>query len=243
MKEETHMLHRVLTLLGLLLISPAHAALIEYSFNASALCVSPCQGALGIRTGDTITGGFLFDDAAPRTSYQEEQFPYHDYGGQNLVAVRSESTYDMGNLLLWVTVGDQVFSARGDELFIRDVTPQSIYITVPDFWRLSLQGDGQNVDGYTVESMVFQFSGADYHRDYLLSSELQVPTPFGSYPSSYFSMIYSDAAGQIGGVSGYAVSITPTATSVPEPGTLSLLATGVLGTLAARRRRHVAKDA
>src|SRR5258706_224886 len=59
------MLHRVLAFLGLLLISPAHAALIEYSFNATAWC-SPC-GDFGLGSGDTITGGFLFDDAASRT--------------------------------------------------------------------------------------------------------------------------------------------------------------------------------
>jgi PEP-CTERM motif-containing protein len=67
------MVNRGVALLGLVALSPAHASLIEYSFTST---VTDLGGNVyqdfGVEVGDTITGGFLFDEAAARTSHQED---------------------------------------------------------------------------------------------------------------------------------------------------------------------------
>ena len=228
------MFHRAIAVVALLAISPARATLIEYSFSAT-LNPAPfppyysttTHEAFGVAEGQhVITGGFLFDDAAPRISYTE-------YMGSG-----STSTYDMSDLQFWVAVGDHVLTATGSQLTISDAPPQpSPYAT--DRWILSMLGDGDEVNGYTVASMRIDL--LQYGSRPLTSSELQVANtvdwgsccyPLVPYP---FTISFTDGSGF---TARPGVSI-----SVPEPGMLSLLAAGVLGALVARRRRHVGSNA
>src|SRR5712671_6359529 len=115
------MLRRVFALLGLLALSPADATLIEYSFSGSLFgpvapyYLSTTHEAFGVEEGDRITGGFLFDDAAPRTSYTE------------LADGSSTSTYDMSDLRFWIGVGDYVLRATGSQLTISDAARNPLY--------------------------------------------------------------------------------------------------------------------
>lgn len=224
------MVHRGFALLIALLAYPAHATLLEYSFSATLYhpnyAPRLANEAFGAEVGDRITGGFLFDDAAPRTSYTA--WPDGE----------STSTYDMSDLWFWVTVGDHVLGATGSELTIRDDPPPTVpndpYGT--DRWTLSMLGDGNAVNGYTIDSMMIslmQFGSVP-----LTSSELQVPNPSEwsqcCYPNVPIPFRITFTDGSI--IAANRLSIS----SVPEPATLSLLAAGVLGALATRRRKRAA---
>jgi len=220
------MFHRAMAVVALLAISPAHATLIEYSFSAQLSWPyrsfpDSSYEAFGVEVGDLITGGFLFDDAAARTSHTDQ------YG-------TSTSTYDMSDLRFWVTVGDHVLGATGSELAIADSAPQpSPYAT--DRWGLSMLGDGDEVNGHTVRSMsiaLMMFGSAP-----LTSSELQVADPTEWHACCYpevpvpFSILFTDGSR----IAASRLSVS----SVPEPATLWLLALGALGALSARRRRRI----
>ena len=231
------MFKRGLALLAVLAVTPAHAALIEYSFTAfvngnssnEMRFPAPLE-AFGLERQPWVTGGFLFDDAAPRTSYSEQlitsglspQLPY----------LRTTSTYDMSNLRFWVNVGDHVLSATGTSLSIQDFESG---VPIFDKWELNMLGDGQEVNGYTVSGMSIRlWDGAGRP---LTSSELQVPDPHGwggfnfVYP---FSIRFTNGFGF-----GFQdLSFAPV-TSVPEPATLSLLGVGALGAIVTRRRRRI----
>lgn len=234
------MFYRGFALVAVLGVTPAHAALIEYAFTARV------DGNVSIATlrdfglnpnGDYVTGGFLFDDAAPMTSHEEYQF--RDYPVWS-----SSSTYEMSNLRMWVNVGDYVLTATGGAVSIRDDPAFGPWCTCGpdafhDRWSLSARGDGNEVNGYTVNSI--SMSLLENLGRALTSSELQVadPTHWSNDVSNRsFGIWFANT-----GMNGYLTSITPTTTSVPEPGTLSLLAVGALGALATRRRRHVAANA
>jgi hypothetical protein len=218
------MLRRGFALLTILALSPAHAALIEYSFESKA--ITGIGGGHYI-LGDAITGGFLFDDAAPLISHNDYPSPF---------GLTTNSTYDMSNLSFWVTLGDDTFTALGDMLFIQATNTATGY----DVWRLTMNGDGQEVDGRTVESMEMWIRG---YTSPLTTADLQVTNPADwnnqccveNIPLFWVS--FTDGTG----VNAQLLSITPT--SVPEPATLSLLTAGILGTLATRRRRHAAANA
>jgi len=225
------MFHRGFALVAVLAVAPAHATLIEYSFTAELTGARSVpfsvlgEFGLPVYGPSYVTGGLLFDDAAPRISYTE-------YMGSG-----STSTYDMSDLRFWVAVGDHVLTATGSQLTISDAPPQpSPYAT--DRWILSMLGDGDEVNGYTVASMRIDL--LQYGSRPLTSSELQVANtvdwgsccyPLVPYP---FTISFTDGSG----FTARGLSI-----SVPEPGMLSLLAAGVLGALVARRRRHVGSNA
>jgi hypothetical protein len=179
---------------------------------------------------DTITGGFLFDDAAPRTSYVETPVG----GCCAPPGVATASTYDMGNLLLWVNLGDYVFTARGGDLAIVDGSTSP---TLDDRWRLRTTGDGRVVDGFTAASIGIELR---HNNGPLTSSSLQVTNP-----ADWGAPFAGNRSFTIGFTNGSSISSTLlsiTSTSVPEPGTLSLLATGILGSLVAWRRKRAAKQ-
>jgi hypothetical protein len=221
------MFNRAMAVVALVAISPARATLIEYSFSAQlswpySSFPDSSYEAFGVEVGDLITGGFLFDDAAATISHTEQ------YGS-------STSTYDMSDLRFWVTVGDHVLGATGSELAIADSAPQQSPYAA-DRWGLSMLGDGDEVNGYTVRSMsiaLMMFGSVP-----LTSSELQVADPTEWHACCYpgvpvpFTISFTDGSR----LAAQRLSIS----SVPEPATLSLLAVGGLGALAARRRRRAA---
>ncbi|HET7609683.1 MAG TPA: PEP-CTERM sorting domain-containing protein [Gammaproteobacteria bacterium] len=87
------MLYRGVAVLGLLAVSPAHAALIEYSFTSTlADYGTGAQENFGVEVGGPANGGFAFDDAAVRTYYSQDLF-------------------------------DHTLNATGDELWIGDAAP------------------------------------------------------------------------------------------------------------------------
>jgi hypothetical protein len=238
-------LHRVLAVPALLALFPAHAALIEYSFEAEIWrdhSMEVAVQAFGVQFGDTITGGFLFDDAAPRTSYSE--LTVLDCCGSP--AIVTTSTYDMSNLSLWVTLGDYVLSAAGGNLTIRDA-PYDPART--DRWSLGMSGDGRELDnGYAVTSMAMWLQhvalGGPELSGPLTSSELQVPNPAVDWGSpSLGNRELTIAFGDGLHIGTQLMSITKTPTHVPEPATLSLLAGGVLAAFATRKRRHLGAHA
>src|SRR6185503_3352097 len=135
---ESFMLHRGFAVLGLLAITPAHATLIEYSFTSTIAGYGGTVGNdFGVEVGDSIKGGFIFDDAAPMTAHVEGEI-VGNYGWATGVA--TASTYDMSGLQLWANVGDHMITATGDELFIGDA-PDLVYN--PDTWHLGMRGDGR----------------------------------------------------------------------------------------------------
>jgi hypothetical protein len=209
-------------LLALLAIAPAQASLIEYSFESKAI-----TGIQGNRylLGDTIAGGFLFDGAAPLVSHNDYPSPFGS---------TTNSTYDMSNLSFWVTLGADTLTAVGDMLFIQATDTATNY----DVWKLTMNGDGQEVDGRTVASMDVWIRG---YTSPLTTADLQVTNPadwnqccIENIP--LFHLSFTDGTS----IGAQMLSITPT--SVPEPATLSLLTGGILGVLATRRRRHVAAN-
>ena len=222
------MLRKGLALLAFLVLSPAHATLIEYSFTSRVYSTTPPYPFFpgGLVGGTRINGGFVFDDAAPRTSYQEEWID----GGFS-----STSTYDMGNLLFWAPIRDQTLTARGGTLTIADNVP--ISTAKLDRWTLSMEGEGE-FNGLAVQNMALQllaFPGP------LTNSGLHVPNMADwPFPAPDGRALFIDLA--FGSIVSTLESITRTTTSVPEPETLSLLAAGVLGALSARRRRHFAAN-
>jgi hypothetical protein len=76
-KNQGSMLHRGVAVLALVVaISPAHAGLIEYSFSVEldpSRSHSTSYGEFGLVPfcRSFVIGGFLFDDAAPRTFHSE----------------------------------------------------------------------------------------------------------------------------------------------------------------------------
>ena len=107
---------------------------------------------------------------------------------------------------------DAAVSATGDELWMGGAAP-NVYSA--DAWRLDMRGDFNAVSGYIVNGMHVLLQ--EWFCGPLLNAEFQV----------------SDAA-----LWGYGGSIKPK--SVPEPASLSLLAMGAFGALAARRRKQAA---
>jgi len=131
-----------------------------------------------------------------------------------------------------VNLGSYVLTARGGNLVIVDGSTSP---TIDDRWRLKTPGDGQQVNGFTVDSMGIELRHGNTP---LASSALQVidaadwgfPVPGNRSFNIWFTN--GDA------ISSSLLSMTPT--SVPEPAALSLLATGVLGALVALKRRRIA---
>ena len=235
------MVYRLLAVPAFLSLFPAHAALIEYSFEAEIWRDSSTEVAVqafGVQFGDTITGGFLFDDAAPRTSYSE--LTVLDCCGSP--AIVTTSTYDVSNLSMWVTIGDYVLNATGNNLTIRDAPYDP---TRTDRWSLAMSGDGRELDnGYAVRSMAIWLQqvalGGPERSGPLTSSELQVPNPEVDWGSpSLGNRELTIAFGDGLHIGTQLMSIAKTPTHVPEPATLSLLAVGALGAFATRKRRHV----
>jgi len=192
--------------------------------------------AFGVQFGDTITGGFLFDDAAPRTSYSE--LTVLDCCGSP--AIVTTSTYDMSNLSLWATIGNYVLGATGGNLTIRDAPYDP---TRTDRWSLGMSGDGRGLDnGYAVTSMAMWLQqvalGGPGLSGPLASSELQVPNPVDWGSPSLGNRELTIAFGDGLHIGTQLMSITKTPTHVPEPATLSLLGAGALWVLATRKRRH-----
>src|SRR5258706_14477218 len=141
--SEARMLHRGFARLDALAISPAAAELIEYSYSFRSESYAAYPN-FGIPQGDTITGGFLFDDAAPRTSHTERP------NGGAVVGlpdgILSTSIYDVSSLLLWVVVGDHRLTARRDELTIAD--PPFRDFRYSDLWRLTPRPADAQTAGY-----------------------------------------------------------------------------------------------
>lgn len=219
------MLHRGFAVLGLLAISPAHATLIEYSFTSTIAGYGGNVGNdFGVEVGDSIKGGFTFDDAAPMTAHQEGEIVGYDGWA---TGVATTSTYDMSGLPLWAKVGDQTVTATGDELVIADA-PDRVYH--PDAWRLVTHGDGRSINGYVLNGI--QIFLQEWFCGPLRSSELQVSDAIWWGSNRWFDMAFVDGSF----INGEMNWIKPT--SVPEPAALSLLAAGALGALAARRRKQ-----
>jgi hypothetical protein len=211
------MIHRGFALLGVIALSlPAHASLIEYSFTAT-LCGCNFNSenlpysAFGLENGDTITGGFLFDDAAPLTGYSEQSM--------GVFGVLRAATYDMSNLLLWASVGDHLLNATGDSLTIVDAAPNP---SILDRWGLTTRGDGREVNGYTVAQI--SMSTRWLSPIVITSVEPYVleKWPFTTIDPS-LNILFTDGSR----IAAHMRTIT--GTSVPEPATLSLLAAGALG--------------
>lgn len=230
---ESFMLHRGFAVLGLLAISPAHATLIEYSFTSTIGGYGGTVGDdFGVEVGDSIKGGFVFDDAAPMTAHVEGEI----VGTAGwATGVATASTYDMSGLQLWANVGDHLITATGDELFVGDA-PDMVYN--PDTWHLGAQGNGYSINGYIVDGI--QIFLQEWFCGPLHDSALQVSDAagwgYGGYGSfnRWFDIAFADGSF----INGQMNSITPA--SVPEPATLSLLAAGALGAFAARRRKRSA---
>jgi PEP-CTERM motif-containing protein len=225
------MLYRGFAVLGLLAVSPAHATLIEYSFSSTIAGYGGTVGAdFGVETGDSIKGGFVFDDAAVQIAYTEDEIVGYDGWASG---VATGSTYDMSALRLWADVGDKTVTATGDELFIGDA-PTLVYH--PDTWRLAMRGDGRAVSGYVVDGI--QIFLQEWFCGPLLGSGLQVSDAgewgYGGYGSfnRWFDISFEDGSF----INGQMNWIKPK--SVPEPASLSLLALGALGAFTARRRKQ-----
>src|SRR5712671_6233313 len=126
-----HMLRQGFALLAVLAVAPVHAAMIEYGVESATIL--GIQGSQ-YRLGETVYGGFTFDDAAPMTSHTEFISPY---------GIVSSSHYDMSDMAFWIDIGGDRFNAIGDDLMIQWTTTATTY----ELWYLTLHGDGEEIDG------------------------------------------------------------------------------------------------
>ena len=220
------MLHRGLALLAVLASTPAHAALIEYSFIAEIDVLDPLVGqTLGVGIGDSISGGFYFDLGAPRTSFELCDTGTCVSDGDLVVdGARTTSTYDAGNVSLWATIGGRELGAQGVTLKIVD-SPRGAYGF--DEWELRMSTSQQELGaGLVTQSMRIRLD--ELYGAPLTDSGLQVPdiALFTRWPSDgnnrFIIDFFSDARG---GFASHLTSLTPV--SVPEPATLSLLVIGL----------------
>ena len=128
-----------LALLALLAVSPAHATLLDYSFEGQSR--PSADETFGLEIGGTISGALLWDEAPT-------QF------GEPYPGTASTSSYAMSNLLWWVILGDQTFTARGGKFAMRD-TPSSLPAS-DDVWDFTRHSDRYETDGYSVAGLIMQ---------------------------------------------------------------------------------------
>ena len=143
---------RHLALSAFLAISPAHATLLEYSFDAQL-------GASGVDVvgpgiGDLISSGFLWGEAAPKIAHKLSERS----------SGTATATHDISNVLWWVILGDRTFTVWRDELAIL-YAPNSL----ADVWDVKMYG-GYESEGHSVAGLKRTSS----------TSELQVPAAANS---------------------------------------------------------------
>ena len=214
-------------------VAPASAGLMPYTFTAEIDGLDPLVAdLLSVEIGDTISGGFLFDFDAPRTSFSQCDDCNYD-GSVFIPGVRTNATYDMSDLLLWAAVGNRVLGATGDTLKIQDV-PTGTY--APDSWHLDTVAWGQDIGaGVYTEDILIRLNS--WFRGPLSNGDLQVPIPTefeaGPFWDNRLLFHFSDPFGLSRGIGSHLTSIT----SVPEPNTLFLLGAGLLAMCLRRRRK------
>ena len=228
-------MRRLLCCVLLLVSATANASLVPYEFTAQVDGINPATASLlPVGLGDVITGGFLFDDAAPRTSFSQCADCNYD-GSLFISGVRTNATYDESNFALWARLGSYLIAASGTTLTIQDV-PTGTY--APDQWHLPLVAFGQDAgNGLRTDSI--QIIMNDWFRGPLTSGDLQVFDPVdwhnGPFNDQRLNFSFAGPDGPVG-FGSHLVSVT----SVPEPGTLFLLSTGLIALGVRRRKRSIA---
>ena len=208
----------------------ASAALLRFNFTSEIDGISSeVANRLGVAVGDTITGGFLFDDQAPQTSFEHCDACLLVDNDRDEWSYRTSATYDLSQAILFGQVGGYSFGATGGDVLITDV---DTLVWGADVWRWDPTAIRSEMNGLTVESMSFVFEqmfGAP-----LTSAALQVPDPgrwFGYGSDERFLLRLGDGLG----IGSHVTSITKT---VPEPATLLLLTSAIVGAAFTPRRRR-----
>lgn len=208
-------MHRLLIAL-LVCCQPAHAAMIQYDFT-----VGDWRGSQR-EPGDELFGQFWFDDAAPLTSLLEYTDPEVDPEGIDNSS--TTATYDASGMTLWAQSGEDVFSFTGTTLVIQNRLSQS---HKDEFWKLSLEGVGGSTARFTFQT--------DYsEHDPLQDASLAAPI-FADWLRDPTFAMWKPFSADDNPIGGALLSFAPT--SVPEPGTLSLLSVGLLALVGRWRRR------
>jgi hypothetical protein len=240
-------------LVALGLAGTAHAVPVTYNFSTAPISSATWFGGgsggvdpelLAALSGLSVTGSFAYDNEVPLS------------GTQNGPLVFGQSNYQGAISGLTATLGTFAFSAPtgggnvADEGYAPPL-PAPLPPAIPaDFFQLgTLASAGQVLGDYTLAGArlfwIENSTGGGLAPDFLSGNDLPslLPTFSGRLALDFVTSAQQEGPTllHIGFFENLAVTAAPVETSVPEPGTLSLLIAAGAGMLAFKRRRPTGK--
>lgn len=196
------------------LVAQAQASIVSFQVSGTIDTVDPTLAGGGIAVGDTFTVTYSFDDTTPARSGSDSNFAVFD-------ALTSFN----------VTAGTYIASSNGAPEIQVDNDPPA-----PNDDRyavISRASDGLTGAAINGNDLTFAGFRLDDSTNAVFSDALILPTTLdlNDFDSNNFIMFFNDFV-----VFGKITSIQPVAPAVPEPASMSVMLTLLVGGLAIRRR-------